>query len=150
MVDEVDGTYHVIESTWPEVKVKTYLEWYAHSDRLVLPQFLDQSIWPFDLEAVLAKEGEKYPVRDIVEQPLDIIRTNWVAIGHRWNGRSGIGRVGTFCTELVATGMGRADSFRIRPNDLYSPLGIVGITNGEEFRTYKGQEAVLPQFLLYA
>ncbi|WP_299755265.1 hypothetical protein [uncultured Pontibacter sp.] len=150
MIDELDGSFHMIESTWPKVKVKTYQEWYAHSDRLVLPQFLDEAIWPFDLEAVLAKEGEKYPVRDIVEQPLDIARTCWFAIGHRWNGFSGIGRGGTFCTELAATGMGRADSHRIRPNDLYSPLGIVGVINGEEFRTYKGQQAAMPEFLLQA
>lgn len=150
MMDDLDGSYHVIEATWPEVRIKPYQEWYAHSDRLVLPQFLDEAVWPFDLEAVLALEGKPYPIRDIGAQFFDIARTNWLGVGHRWNGESGIGRSGIFCTELAATGMGRADSHRARPNDFFSPFGVVGITNGEEFRTYKGQEAVLPEFLQYA
>lgn len=120
---------NVIESKGDGVTLKTYEEWFVHSNRIVLPRIPKESTM-LAVESVLMCKGLTYGFLDVWERFLRIKHIKWdgkdpstfVFKNHK----------GLICSDLACILLGLPEIYMPSELEYYD-----GLINGEEFITYK-------------
>lgn len=110
-------------------RVTPYDEWLKSATREVIEM---EPVVPMDEPT----GGEGYGYLDLIQIFLHIVRTKWLLVGNKWNGKDGC-RLwpGTTCAEYVAKALGRLDAHILTPADLQH---IPELRKIGEFSTEKG------------